>query len=173
MRTTVGTWHALNYDSFEYYASAPVGHGDVIIKLFVDNPTDYVIRRITLHGDAIQGGTRLEVVNQACQSKNTEFLELPPRTNFAAIGFDDKNMECFVKLWHVFPSDPNSSQPGDAMDAERERVWALVRSVILENSWVEIEGTSKPLNAVIWLNDTWKNFASGVSNTVSYPFQRS
>jgi hypothetical protein len=174
VQTVVDTWHQLRYDSWDFWG-AGLNHGNVIIKLQVYNPSPMLIRQIVLHADAMQNGKLLERVDAPCQFQNSIHLAMPAETNFQVVNFAGNDMVCFVKLQHDFPFDPKANDityRGDDMDRERERVWALVRSVTLDHSWVDIQGTNRPMNAVVWLEDQWKSVSTGFVNAVTYPFQR-
>jgi hypothetical protein len=170
----VDTWHTVNWDSGQFWGPNGVQHGNIFVQINISNDSDQIIRRLDLHGLLMQDGKQLEVVDKRCQNKNSEELALPPRTEFAKglNGYGDNGMVCFIKLNYLFPSDPGANIVDDAHDAERERVWALVRSVSLDDWYIEAWGTNPPMNAVTWLETTWSEFSAGVGNFVSYPFRR-
>lgn len=169
----MGTWHLINWDSGQSWGPDGIEHGNIFVQLNLSNNSDQIIRHVQLHGELVKDGAVIDTIDNRCQNKNSEELTLPLRTVYGmdSIG-NDNGMVCFVKLDYVFPSDPGANSFDDAFDAERERVWALVRSTNLKDWYITAEGTNPPMNAVVWLKDAWRTLSSGVVNAVTYPFRR-
>jgi hypothetical protein len=173
VRAEMGTWHLVNWDSGQFWGPNGIEHGNVFVQLNLSNNSDQIIRHVVLHGQLTKDDVVINTIEKRCQNKNSEYLDLPPHKQFGkdSVG-NDNGMVCFVKLDYLFPSDPGASSFDEAFDAERERVWALVRSTRLKDWYITVEGTNPPMNAVVWLEDTWNAVTKTVVDTISAPFRR-